>query len=77
MPANRYYYYIFLVKTSSFQILAFHSSFFNAMFYGKFDDKDKKEIVLNEIDREVGRHRVVGGGDVLEPAFRNPLNVTF
>ncbi|GMT01672.1 hypothetical protein PENTCL1PPCAC_23846, partial [Pristionchus entomophagus] len=33
-------------------ILAVHSPYFNAMFYGNFADKDKKEIELKDVDRE-------------------------
>ncbi|GMR44113.1 hypothetical protein PMAYCL1PPCAC_14308, partial [Pristionchus mayeri] len=34
------------------QILAVHSPVFNAMFYGDFVEKDKKEIELKDIDRK-------------------------
>ncbi|GMR55050.1 hypothetical protein PMAYCL1PPCAC_25245, partial [Pristionchus mayeri] len=34
------------------QILAVHSPVFNAMFYGDFIEKDKKEIELHDVDRE-------------------------
>ncbi|GMR35243.1 hypothetical protein PMAYCL1PPCAC_05438, partial [Pristionchus mayeri] len=35
------------------QTLAVHSPVFNAMFYGNFTEKDKKEIELKGVDREV------------------------
>ncbi|GMR55059.1 hypothetical protein PMAYCL1PPCAC_25254, partial [Pristionchus mayeri] len=34
------------------QILAFHSPVFNAMFFGDFAEKNKKEIELNDVVRE-------------------------
>ncbi|GMR54690.1 hypothetical protein PMAYCL1PPCAC_24885, partial [Pristionchus mayeri] len=34
------------------QYLAIHSPVFNAMFYGEFAEKDKKEIELQDVDRE-------------------------
>ncbi|GMR55053.1 hypothetical protein PMAYCL1PPCAC_25248, partial [Pristionchus mayeri] len=34
------------------QILAFNSPMFNAMFYGDFAEKNKKEIELNGVDRK-------------------------
>ncbi|GMR55056.1 hypothetical protein PMAYCL1PPCAC_25251, partial [Pristionchus mayeri] len=34
------------------KILAFNSPMFNAMFYGDFAEKNKKEIELNDVDRK-------------------------
>ncbi|GMT02021.1 hypothetical protein PENTCL1PPCAC_24195, partial [Pristionchus entomophagus] len=33
-------------------ILGFHSPVFNAMFYGNFDEKDKKEMELKDVNRD-------------------------
>ncbi|GMR55117.1 hypothetical protein PMAYCL1PPCAC_25312, partial [Pristionchus mayeri] len=37
---------------ASKQILAIHSPVFNAMFFGNFAEREKKEIVLSDVDRE-------------------------
>lgn len=38
---------------SVFQILATYSTVFYAMFYGDFDERNKKEIELKDVNREV------------------------